>query len=165
LCNGFVCSECHPFQCDCWIAIQCKEHMAYLIVSSLVHVIHIYTAVNDDDCSGKQTEFRPGVRTVVHVSACNVLRTRKPVFTKRQPAKVLSRALFLKRSAAPRPTISHHREARQTDSVQRSVPLLVSRPAGTLIIWRFHETPARTACTRHSVSSLLPATTLRPLCA
>ena len=99
-----------------------------------------------------QTEFRPGVRKAVHVSACNVLRTRKPVFTKRQPAKVLSRALFLKRSAAPRPTI----RARQT---VRALPRFAAR-------WDSHhlEIPRDTSpyCL-HSALCLQPACYLQPL--
>ena len=75
----------------------------------------------------------------------------------RQPAKVLSRALFLKRSAAPRPTISHHREARQT---VRALPRFAAR-------WDSHhlEIPRDTSpyCTAAALGTLSPACYLQPL--
>lgn len=70
----------------------------------------------------------------------------------RQPAKVLSRALFLKRSAAPRPTI----RARQT---VRALPRFAAR-------WDSHhlEIPRDTSpyCL-HSALCLQPACYLQPL--
>lgn len=168
MCNGFVCSQCHPIQCDCCIAIQCKQqHMAYLVVSSLVHVIHIYTAVNDGDCSGKQTEFRPGVRRVVHVSACNVLRTRKPVFSSPQPASQGSLSGSLPQ--AQRSPQTDHPPSQRSETDRQSKGPCPSSFRGPLGLSSSGDStrhqPVLPALGTLSPASLLPATTLRLLCA
>ena len=107
-----------------------------------------------------QTEFRPGVLKVVHVSACNVLRTRKLVFTSRSEPR-FSLGLFLKVSAAQPPDRPPQRSApkKRDSQAKRPCPSSFRGPLGLSSSGdSTRHQPARTVLLLHSALCLQPAT-------
>ena len=113
-------------------------------------VMHSSLQANDGEVANRVS---PGVRKVVHVSACNVVGTRKPVFTSRSQGS-LSGYLFLKPPDRPS-------QRSETGSVRAPPRFAAAR-------WDSHhlEIPRDTSpyyCL-HSALPLSPACYLQPLC-